>query len=137
MSVENLKAINKNGGVEKSEKGTSTVKCFEVSTNLNEIITIKNEPQDFVDFPRKAVVDASANPLFNIHKKSSVVSSSNCNFEENLIIRYPTQKYDTAEKSNIDAQIYSDKEEYDQLEWDWEDEKEHIDIIGYDRDSGF
>ena len=134
MSLEKVKAMNNNGAVAKGEIDTSNVKVFEVTTNVNEIITIKKEPHDFVEYTGNDVLDASANPLFDLRNKSSAVSTLNCIVEEGLTVRYQIEKWNSTEKSNTENRINSEEGEQDKLDPDLEDEEEDIDLSGFEDD---
>ena len=130
MSVEKIEGVNNNGGAAKSESATSAVKVFEVTTNVNEIITIKKEPLDFVEFTGDDASNASANPFIDINKKSVAVSSSNVVVEDGVTVRYQIEKWNSTEASKYDDRIDSEEEIKD-----FEDEDEDIDLSGFDEDS--
>ena len=130
MSVEKIEGVNNNGGAAKSETAISTVKVFEVTTNVNEIITIKKEPLDFVEFTGDDVSNASANPLIDINKKSVAVSSSNVVNEDGVTVSYQIEKWNSTEASKYDDRIDSEEDIKD-----FEDEEEDIDLSGFDEDS--
>ena len=128
MSVGNVNTVNNNGVVAKANIDTSMVKIFEVTTNVNEIITIKKEPLDFVEYTGSNALDASVNPLLELKDKPSVASSSNVSVEEGVTVSYQIEKWNSTEKSKYGERIDSEEDEKD-----FEDED--IDLSGFDDES--
>ena len=128
MSIQNITSTNNNKEV-KVGVDTSVLKVFEVTTNADEIITIKKEPLDFVEYN---ACDTQEEP-----KLSAVAGSLS---HEGVVVRYQIEKWNsndgskTVENKNILQDTDEDDLDNDNKDFDEEDD-EDIDISDFDEDS--
>ena len=146
MSGNHVPTENNNKEVKLATTTTTDVKVFEVRTNSNEIITIKKEPHDFVEY---AAVDSLRNTSQDYTETQKTIASSSetkvqhQREQENLIVSYEVENWNLSEVSKADARrgkisgnsrenkkisIIDDDDETDEDLTDTEEEFEEDDI---------
>ena len=138
MSIQKIKSTNNNKEV-KVGVDTSALKVFEVTTNADEIITIKKEPLDFVEY---AACDTllSENQSVDTQKKQKESSVTGSLSHEEVVVRYQIEKWNSNDGSktleNENKRQVTDEDDLYDDEKDFEEEEdEDIDISDFDEDS--